>query len=177
MNDLLILNRIGNTSDLEKGSVDGKMLFAWDSIQNCTGKKCIIVDRCEHLKKGKCALQLSYIMALSKSIFSKYRFMDEVSLFKVGMHLVPLYSQLCRLKMLELSIENLEVVDSKGRISIHPVHKQIRETIMVIIATWRDLDINYKVGSGIDEEYYPKGDLTHYDRMVGTSVQKEGLTR
>ncbi len=167
--------RIGDIG-LDKGYVrEGIPLVAWDSVQTCF-KKCPITLKCPHFHiNKKCEVQVDYLTRVCQSIFGRYKYMDSRSLFKFGMHVIPLYSQLCRLKIIELGVKDLEL-SAKGKIYIHPVYREIRETLKMIVLICKDLElyIDGKVPMpGINEEGDANGwgDPNYYEEISKKRVK------
>jgi len=85
------------------------------------------------------------------------------------------------MKILEMALESVDIIDEKGRIIIHPVYKAIRETLTTITIMWRDLDITIR-GSDFDSDLpltaatSKSGDSSYYDTL-SLSVEKRELTR
>lgn len=139
---------IGNMN-LEKGIVRKDIkFFAWDCVRECNGGndvgedvRCAASHLCSYIKRGKCAVQLKYLESLYHSILSTYTYLDEPMLFKIGMQIVPLYAHLVKLQLVELGLPSPSVVNTKGGADIHPVYKEIRETLKTIHVMWKDLDL------------------------------------
>jgi hypothetical protein len=130
------------TTNLNKGELRPNVtLKAWDSVSVCTDKECPLHNKCNYLKRGKCGVQVDYLRTFSDTMLSMYKYLDEGSLFKIGMHLMPLYSYLCKLKIVEASLNGVINTTSKGIIQIHPIYKEIRETLKAIMMVGRDLDL------------------------------------
>jgi hypothetical protein len=141
---------------LDKGLVrrDVKM-FAWDGIQECTGGIhvvdaehpnpfiCPVTHLCGYIKRGKCAVQVKYLEALYSSVLGTYSYLDEAMLFKIGMQIIPLYVQLVKLQIVELSLHSPIYTTDKGAIMVHPVYKEVRETMKAIHIMWKDLDLSF----------------------------------
>ena len=68
--------------------------------------------------------------------------LTEPVLFKIGMHLVPQYKMLLKMKLAEMGIEGVIGVDLNGKPYIHPIYKEIRETIKCVNATWALLGLD-----------------------------------
>lgn len=131
---------IGNDR-LKKGELaNGRLFYAWDAVHECSGDRCSIFDKCGYIKTGKCAVQVKYLETFFSSVLNTYTHLDDTVLYKMGMHLVPLYSQLCRLKIEEMSVTEIININEKGTRMINPIFKEIRETLKVIHLMWRDLD-------------------------------------
>lgn len=182
------ITNLGNI-DLEKGVIrEGHKLFAWDSIQDCKESDCCVAHRCNYLRKGKCGLQTAYIKTLTNTICGSYKYLDDMQYFKIGMHIIPLYSHLLRLKLLEMSLSDVVYETAKGVKFIHPVYKEIRQTLITIHMMWKDLDINPGVPPIPDpsgEEFggksspdFVNGDRTYYKRLMeDKSSSRKGKIR
>lgn len=176
------LKNVG-TLNLEKGIIrKGQTLFAWDGIQDCSMEKCVVYNKCNNaLHKGKCAVHVNYIRTLYDIIISTYKYLNEMQYFKIGIHIVPLYSHLFRLKLLEMSITDVVYVNNKGVKFIHPVYKEIRQTLSTIHLMWKDLEVNIGIpsipnpGESLPmEDSIINGDPNYYDSLTkrGTSIKK-----
>ena len=138
MNELT--KRMGSL-DLDKGEArPGHKMFAWDAVQDCADDNCPIVSQCAYNKEGKCVVQLRYVETILTTILNTYKYLDDVQLTKIGIQIIPLYSQLARLKIIEKSITIDNIVNvSKHGMYVHPVFKEIRQTLLMINQMWRDL--------------------------------------
>jgi hypothetical protein len=160
---------------INKGLVDGKRFVGWDSVSDCTGNKCPLTLKCKYTKKGKCGVQVDYMRHFADTIVNYYKFLDEMSRFKIGMHLMPLYSYLCKLKIVEASLDRVDNITSKGIVQIHPIYKEIRETLKAIISMCRDLDIFMEGGLDRNIETEPSstdGDPGYYQQMCKETPRK-----
>jgi hypothetical protein len=179
--------KIGDLT-LEKGIVRKDVsMFAWDGVQMCDPDICAVVDRCGYIKRGKCAVQMKYLEALYNAILGTYKYMDDVMLFKIGMQIIPLYVQLVKMQMLELSLTSPIYTTDKGAVLPHPVYKEIRETLKTIYTMWKDLDLSFtfnakpefkrpsssETGSGDDVN----GDPNYYKRMTSDNGSMKGVIR
>lgn len=171
-------------SSMVKGEVrDGKNLVAWDCIQDCRPDSCPIGSQCMYKASEKCGVQVQYLQALTDTLFTTYRYLSEEMLFKIGMHLVPLYSQLCRQKIVEKSVGSLCYEDAKGVTRIHPIYKEIRETMKVIVVMWKEMGFNgMPNGANPDVPTFMNnrdgfGDPTHYANLVKDADNKRNVIR
>lgn len=173
---------------LQKGEVrEGQQLIAWDCIQDCVPHNCPIGNNCVYSALStsdpscKCSLQKQYLQSFVDMIFSTYRYMDEGDMFRVGMHLVPLYSQLCRQKILEKSVDSISYVDNKGNIRIHPIYRELRETMKTITSIWKDMGFQNVANPRLPDSGIVKnngfGDPNHYERLLQHADNKRGITR
>ena len=164
--------------DLEKGALQNTQLFAWDAIQDCQGTDCPVYDRCNYFKEKRCGVQYKYLEGLYMAIFGTYGYnLDNVMLFKIGTQIIPLYAQLARMQLVELSLRNIMTIGPKGNEIVHPVFKEIRETMKTIEGMWKGLDLtfsfNQKINMGSKKpengETPPAGNGNYYDTMIAGS--------
>lgn len=178
-----------NRDSMVKGEIrEGINLVSWDAIQKCHIDSCPIGNECNvssALANRPCTVQVQYLQSFIETVFQTYRGLDESDAYKVGMHLVPMYSQLCRLKILEKSLVNVEYHDRHGNPSIHPVYKEIRDTLKTISTLWKDIGVKGgPAGFGNDlpstapgQANRGYGDPTHYDRISKGADNKKNVTR
>lgn len=180
--------KIGNL-ELDKGIVrKGVSLYAWDGIRECTNLECPVVDQCKYVHCGKCAVQVEYIQTLYNTILNTYSYLDETMLFKIGMEIVPLYVHLIRLQIIELSLNTPIVFSEKGNIGIHPVYREIRETMKAIGSMWKNLEISFEFGEKLklsgkkksgngNAPDFEKGDPEFYKRISSEGTSRKGVIR
>ena len=127
-------------------------LNSWDVIPFCTDSECPAFKLCDlnpnqkPLPKGdeaRCAVMIQYLRATADMIFKNFsEYMEEHELFKVGMHLMPLYRMLARLNLEEAGLRRSVGVTDRGTRKADPVYKEIRETIKSIDLQWKALGLN-----------------------------------
>jgi hypothetical protein len=175
--------------DLDKGLVrDNIKMFAWDGIKECN-PNCPMIDECTYLHKGKCAVQIQYVQTLYNSILTTYSYLDEAMLFKIGMELIPLYVHLVKLQIVELSLDTPMESTEKGMPFVHPIYKEIRETLKTIQMIWKGMDMSFTFGEqvrlkrgkkeedpekGID---YERGDPNFYKKISKEGPSQKGVVR
>jgi hypothetical protein len=180
------LNIQANT--LQKGEVrEGKQLVAWDCIQDCSPAACPIGHDCVYKNAsrvtGKCDLQSQYLQSFVETIFRTYRYLDEADMFRIGMHLVPLYGQLCQMKIIAKSVASMAYEDDKGRTLIHPIFKEIRETLKTITVIWKEIGMtgvpvpNLPGGDSSIHKHGGYGDPSHYTEISKGSETKRNVVR
>lgn len=119
----------------------------WTAIQDCEEDDCIARSMCSYTISGtkkKCKVIMKYLRQVEKVILENYsKDMSEIDLFRVGMHLIPLYKQLARLKIVEMSLSSKDAMEitRSGTTKMHSLFKEIRECIRSIDSTWRELGI------------------------------------
>lgn len=167
---------------LDKGNVRKDVkLFAWDAIRDCSPDDCPVSSKCKYIKRGKCAVLSLYLKALYEAILSNYKTLDSVSLFKVGMQIVPLYLQLAKMQLLEMSLTSPVYVSDKGTVMSHPVYREIRDTMKTITIMWKDLDLTFtflgKPEVDLDSDKSTAGDPNFYDNIVNSGKSQKGVIR
>lgn len=128
-----------------KAKVRGVTIVSWDAIPPCRGDGCSIWDICgkkdSRISSSHCGVLYEYIGNVNLMIYRNYADqLTEPMLFRVGMHLIPLYKQLCRLKIEELNVFEL-IGEVKGKWQVHPILKEIRETVKQIEMVWSSLGL------------------------------------
>jgi len=141
-----------------KADIGDVKVISWDAIPPCRGEVCSIWGICskrgKEVSKRHCGVVHEYLGNVNEMIFRNYyNQLTEPMLFKIGMHLIPLYKQLCRLKIEELAVENLVHIVS-GRYLIHPIMKEIRETVKDIEKVWSSLGLEVREGDSRSVEEY-----------------------
>lgn len=175
-------------------------MYAWDSIPMCNPTTCPVAEQCNYLTPGKapgkCSVQVAYLDALYECIFTSYPYLDNVALFKIGMQVVPLYLHLAKMQLFEMSLgeatDPMVFHTEKGEPKIHPIYKEIRETMKAIHVMWQDLDLtlafNGKAnpkgeGTGAPGEVTKtagdpvKGNPGFYDQLTKADAPKRGIIR
>jgi hypothetical protein len=96
--------------------------------------------------------------------------MDDFDLFRVGMQVIPLYKQLARFKIIEMSItsQNIPEMTKSGTTKINSLFKEIREVIKTIDSTWRELGVGKKTQPEVK-------DLIPTERGYYEKMEKDAL--
>jgi len=171
------------------GVIDGRQVMRWGPASKCD-ENCPLFKLCSYSKKGSCSIEKHYMNAIfdmlitsdsKRGIFDK---LDDIELWRVGFHLIPLYHQLIRMKKVAYAVEQIAKTDKKGVLKIHPVFSEIRAIIKDVAKEIRDLRLNEKwaekfggEGGGPRpgpsmEEMMENGDPNYYDEMAGTKTPK-----
>lgn len=128
---------------INKGRRAERHIVTWDAVGDCEGDTCKIFHLCQYQKRGKCTVQVRYLSELNKMIERNYDdSLDEPGLYKIGIHLVPLYKTLCKLMIEELGTRRVTYVTDSGMVKVQPIYKEIRDTISMIMKVWKDLGLN-----------------------------------
>ena len=128
-----------STLDVVKRDNGGKTMILWDAISPCHKDACPIKHLCPHAQSTtKCEVETQYINAAVASIITSNDLTD-AQIHHAGTILMPLYSHLVKFKLVELSLESPLIKAKKGHAAIHPIYKEMRETIKTINKVWTDL--------------------------------------
>jgi hypothetical protein len=129
---------------------------------------------------------MKYLDTLYNAILATYRHIDEMCLFKIGMQIVPLYVQLVKLQMLELSLDSPMLVTEKGSVAMHPVYGEIRSTLTTIYGAWKDLNLSFNFAGKISPDRgrsavvvgdMEKGDPNYYKTITDNNKSRKGVIR
>ena len=116
-------------------------LVYWNAVQRCNGIECPCLDLCSSPNVDKpCSILSAYMGNVYDVMIRTYKgTMTEDVAYRIGMHLVPLYKILCRLKMQEFSETEIMFTSEKGTRHVNPIFEEIRKTILAIEKTWQNL--------------------------------------
>lgn len=131
----------------------GVPINVWEHIKKCTGRNCIYAKGgiCTYQKAqeehppGLCSAEKRYMKLTMENIWpllEKTNF-DSLLMQFFGMHLMPLYHDLCQMKMRKTLIEDGMMVysDKGGRKHIHPIYEEIRKVHREIVTLWRQTEM------------------------------------
>lgn len=118
----------------------------WNVLTPCRQEDCPIYEDCPHEEKKKkgqaCKVEEKYINTVATMVYRNFReTFTEDQFFIVGMHILPMYRNLCRFKIWEWSVREVMYEDEKGRRHLNPIYREIREQIKAISAQWRMLGV------------------------------------
>jgi hypothetical protein len=153
--------KLGNLG-IHKGRLDDVPITMWDAIPQCDPATCNLADTCPYQKVGRCTLRVKYLANVFEAVSSVPENMDTMTILKIGMHIIPMYSQLCRFKMEEHHCPTM-IADSKGNLKVNPIFREIRETIKCCASLVSELDGTG--GGGIPAD----GDADYYDNLFNDS--------
>ena len=148
-------------------------VVVWNNLMECD-EECVISDSCSDLYKDvKCVRMREYFDYVLDACLKTYgSYMNEKIMIQIGMHIMPMYSQLFKLKTIESSLllNQMMSTNKQGTLIMHPVYKEIRQTINSIDTLWN------RVGSkslSVDDsgEDYLSGDNSYTD-VLGEIVNE-----
>ena len=164
-----------------KGYVDNdKSIYyhAWDFVEQCTREDCVAYASCPYDKHGKPPGQKEYMRSVQMVIFRNLNGnLSEMNLYRIGMHLLPLYRILMKLKIQEIGDTQAVTTDDKGMKRINPIYKEIRETIKQIEFIWKSLGFTDDVPKpkGIGDDL--KGNPDYYQEIQEDANRRKRLVR
>lgn len=157
-------------------SPEGNQLFSWDALISCTSTACPAAEQChyispDHEPPDRCQVMLKYLKSASNTIMTNYEpQLDEGQLYRVGMHIIPLYRNLCRFQIYEMGVRNVVHTDERGKRTVDPIYKEIREHIKLLEQMWKSVGIaGVNVPPLGDADFHP--DDNYYERM-----EKDAMT-
>jgi len=165
------------TLTISRGHHKGeKALFSWDITVECTDTACPASGVCEYERVGKCKAMTLYLKGVTNVVIGEH--IDELSesqLFRIGMHMVPLYRTLVRMKIEELGVGRIIQSDDKGKLSAHPIYKEMREQIKLIEMMWKTIGL-HDIACGVplpDGDLLGKSGKSYYDRMEADALREQ----
>jgi len=166
MENGLALNRRSSGLALCSKNILDMPVIVWDNIMPCNNR-CMVSDSCSSLNKSdKCVKMAEYFSHVLDSALSVYgSYMNEKIMVQIGLHLMPMYSQLFKLKLLEstVTVNRMIKVNKQGVRTMHPIYKEIRETVKSIDELW--LKIGGKSGLGEGNVFGDRGDSSYIDAL------------
>lgn len=115
-------------------------LVYWNAVQRCNPDTCTCTELCTHPDQSKpCSVMSGYMSNVFNLMIRNFpsNLTEDVA-YRIGMHLVPLYKILCRLKMQEFAEVDTIVPTAHGP-KVNPIFEEIRKTIRQIEDTWKNL--------------------------------------
>lgn len=152
-------------------------LYAWDAIPMCQDEECPATSMCPYLREGRCRVGLTYMKAAVDVIIRNFASeLDEPRLYQIGMHLLPLYRMLFKLKIEEIGVERA-VTSGRYGPKANPIYKEIRETIKLLMMAWKSLGLDPTKGSIVPKENIfdidSEDGRTYYERMEEDAKKKQ----
>jgi len=159
---------------LHKGE---KALFSWDITMDCTDTLCPATSLCEYEREGKCKAMTLYLKGVTNVIIGGHiDDLSEAQLYRVGMHLMPLYRTLIKMKIEELGVGRVVSSDDKGKFFSHPIYKEMREQIKLIEMMWKTIGL-HEVSTEVP---LPEGAALvgkdYYSQMEKAALAEEEVT-
>ncbi len=165
MNDLVLNRR--NLGLVVKRDKDLELpIVVWNNVMSCNSD-CVVCSSCEKYEKDtKCVKMAEYFNYILDSAINTYSsYMNQKIMVQIGLHLMPLYAHLFKLKLYEstVPISQLMTVNKKGTMRTHPVYKEIRDAVHAVDNLWGK--IGTKSGVTVDDFSKDSGDKTYIDAL------------
>ena len=187
------------STKIDRGLYENQLcMYAWTAVPLCQGSGCPAFLECDSEKKHtaedvrlaifegatdlevpRCEVLMSYMYSISNIIFRNYGdSLTEPQLYRIGMHLLPLYKILGKLKLAELVDGPVITTNDKGTRQISPIYKEIREQIKLIEHTWDTIGLKIidEAGSNIGE-LLPEGKYDELHNAVQANEKKVRIKR
>lgn len=176
------VNRLG-AMYVGKGRIQGeegalKLFYAWDAVPECEGERCAAYRTCPYHKGGQCSTIREGLRGLSLILFRNFNeVLSEDVLFRVGMHLMPLYKSLLKLNIEEMGVDRAVYADDKGMYRAHPIYKELRETIKQLEYAWKTLGLTKETKKGNDRDPEEYGDPGFVEQLEAEARARTKRTR
>lgn len=134
-------------------------LTGYQYVNKCDVQTCPISDACPHAQSVvQCKLHKDYMTGITNGIQELIATgaVDKVQLSIVCHNILPLYNHLFKFQILEMA-QDSPVIYGK-QLYMHPVYKEIRNTVKTIYELWR--------GIGVIKSNVPMGEMP----VVGQSA-------
>ncbi len=189
----LAVSQIGDVK-VKRGTVvdeDGEnelLYYSWDFVHDCLQTECPGFGACTYTCKKsktttKCPVSTQYLKAITTVIHLELRSkMNQIQLMKVGLHLMPLYAIMSRLLIEEMGVRHVATENVARTVRVHPVFKEIRDTMSAIDKAWTSIGLNMPVGgsgglgsakSVREDGHNPNGQRSYYDDMKAGHTKKK----
>lgn len=165
-NQLALLKRSTGLIAKKNSNFDMPVVI-WNNVMDCN-EECIVCDSCdkygENLKCEKMAEYFNYILNSAINTYSSY--MNEKIMVQIGLHLMPLYAHLFKLKLYEstVPISNLMTVNKKGTMRTHPIYKEIRDAVNAVDSLWSKIGVA-KISDSAFKNADDTGDKSYIDAL------------
>lgn len=165
------------------GEVEKVPFNAWDYIHFCTGESCKISHLCTYEHSGKCGIERDYL----KSVLEPFNAIlteeeDPILNQWLGLHLIPLYHDLIRIKKAKLIYDEVIMKEFGGGMKVNPLFGELRQQVRMIRQELRDSGIQKllfsrgHIGGGVgvvdnDLKSYIYGEKGYYESMSSGQTQ------
>ena len=146
----------------------GDTIYAWDVVQRCTHENCPASLQCQYKssieEEGERKVMRNYIRSISMVLVQEgEEKLSALKRYQIGMHIIPLYKTLCKLKIEEVGVERIVTETPRGTLVANPLYKEMRETVKAIDQMWRNLDWSAASAEGVSPKF--QSDTSYYDAM------------
>lgn len=143
---------------LYKGKLGDVQMIMWDALPDCSDE-CPIYENCPYEKKRiKCEMRRRYLESVMEKLEAGVKKQDEMSALTIGLMVAPLFQSLISFKIFEHSLQHNVMLRTK----VHPIYKEIRQTIKEISGLLKDLGLTAED----TKKSYLDGNSSYYDEMI-----------
>ena len=158
------MKNIGSLT-IHKGKIGEVAVKLWDVVPICDANCPLWEEECPYEKnKTRCELRRNYVESVFNSLSSAIEDKDDLTMHRVGMLLMPLYTSLISIK-LDIHAKQGSVRGARG--GVDGIYREMRETIKLIDAFLKDLNISKDGPNG-------RGDLLNGDGEYYEHLLKHG---
>ena len=155
----------------------------WNAVQECEQENCVAAHVCPYQLElpnpstsRKCLIVLKYLKEVETMVLNNFgKSMSDPDLFRVGMHLVPLYKQLARLKIIEMATASTAIAEmtKSGTTKINCIFREIRECVKAIDLSWKELGMMANRVVPGAPEIPMNADASYYERMEKDALKEQ----
>jgi len=143
----------------------------WDACRDCDEENCPISHECPYSGESeKCHVMRLYLDEMFLSALNVCgKEINSKEMIRIGVHLMPLYSTLCWLKIHFKNLDNPFYENNSG-IKVHPLLGEIRKTVQSIEQIWSKVGLKDAVtgnGKQSSMEQWLNGESGYYEEMSG----------
>jgi hypothetical protein len=162
--------KLGKINIVKGTDSKGEMTYSWDVIQKCRGVNCPAAEQCPYVgeltDEDDCRVMKKYMRSVSLVMFNSVKGATAAQRYQIGMHIIPLYKTLCKMKIEELGITAAVSMTSRGTMQVNPIYKEMREIIKVIDSVWRSIGVGRtRMSTEIDFSPNKEESGNYYDAM------------
>jgi len=132
-----ISKKVGGISIGRGNHQDYGQMVMWDHVPDCRGEECPAYRKCHYITKdvpgSPCYVIKEYQKAVITRIYAACGTeITSAQSMRIGLELLPLFKLLIRLKLEEAGLVGVVYTTPKGVQAVHPVFKEIRDTVKAI---------------------------------------------
>ena len=158
--------KLGSMVIMKGANEAGQVNYTWDVVQKCRLEHCPARNQCHYvadlMEGDDCKIMKKYIRAASLVLYDAQKDMTSVQRYQIGMHIIPLYKTLCKMKIEEVGIIDAVSMTSRGTMQVNPIYKEMREIIKVIDQVWKSIGMR---ANTIETPVFANGKTNYYDAM------------
>ena len=167
--------KLGSMNIMKGSDSKGEVTYSWDVVQKCRFEQCPAATHCHYISEltegDDCRIMKKYMRAASLVLYAAQSEMTSIQRYQVGMHIIPLYKTLCKMKIEEVGIVDAVTLTSRGTMQVNPIYKEMREIIKVIDQVWKSIGLR---GGAVEAPKFGEGQTNYYDAMEAEAFAAMG---